>query len=431
MWKRNAKSQHEKLEDDDSSAQWSPPPVDRSKRRERRGYMDRKEILNPLSVSVDVSVSVDDIENQGVSNDNPNNESMVNARQRLRNHRRLNLCIDFFSDLSFFFGSFLYLWLTLSESKDVLIAKRISTTDAPDDYDDDYIIIGRNTNNGLFLYDKLVSKDISLYMVYGITYGILMLAAGALRLYSAGCPSDRIPYGFMIFASILVIASSSLERKNPFWSNACFSIAIHWYALQAATLLLWRATRLPSSIAEQRSSYLRLSGDALFFVAALGGIALSYLHLFEATEVLSFPHEYLSIVSASIWFAASFLYLSQISFELICGGASNKEDYESYCSDQDVEGPHKSLPQEDTRSTDQDDMEKPTEEGELDPEKTDSESQEEPTSQEENPKTKETKDVLFPADEEKSVLTTYTDGTGPSVKDNVAKSSLDNIFGKV
>jgi hypothetical protein len=446
MWNSKLEeSQHEIIEDDNSSHSSTPSDERLS---EFNGYVDRHGNPNPLYVS-----SSNDDTKDGPNNNKDDDRSYesILTQQRRRNQRRLNGCIDFLSDLSFFFGSFMYLWLALSESKDVLIAKNGGGSTTPPvsidangnsqfSFDHGTTTGGQHTNTkaGWYLQDKVVFGSVTLYMVYGLTASILIVAAGSLRLYTARTPSDRVPYAFMVFASSLAMVSSSLVSLNTFWSNACFSVAIHWYALQAATLLLWRST---SSSPSSRRSYLRLSGDALFLLATLGGIALSYLYLFDATHIIAFSHEYLAISVAGVWFSASFVYLLQTICALIHQRSTHEDedDCESSISGSDNNDDEdklpKSLPQDDTESTSQDDVEKANSDGELVEEKVDYRG--ESTKNQigvgidddgGDSKTNEGNDHVK-NEEEKSVFTTWTDGPGPSNNEHITKSSLDVIFG--
>jgi hypothetical protein len=266
----------------------------------------------------------------------PNSDAAINGAFML-------VYIDVLSDLSFSFGSLMYLWLAISEGNKVLIANNSGgSTSLPDivdvngtsqfSFDRGTTPGGHHTPTkaaGWYLHDKIVIGNVTLYIMYGLTASILMVVAGFLRLYTARTPSDRVPYAFMVFASSLAMISSALVSLNTFWSNACFSVAIHWFALQAVTLLLWRST---SSSPTKRKSYLRLWGDALFLLATLGGIALSYLYLFDATHVIAFSHEYLV---AGVWCSASFIYLLQAIIALTRQRSTDKDDCESSNSGSD------------------------------------------------------------------------------------------------
>lgn len=443
MWNNTSdESQHEIIEDDSSSHSSTPSDEHSS---QFSGHVDRHGNPNPTYVSSSNHDTKDG--NTDNNDDDDRSYESILTQQRRRNQRRFNSCIDALSDLSFFFGSFMYLWLALSEGNEVLIANDSGgNTTLPDSVDvngtsqfsfDHGTTAGGHHSTtkatGWYLQDKIVFGNVTLYMMYGLTASILMVAAGFLRLYTARTPSDRVPYTFMVFASSLAVISSALVSSNTFWSNACFSVAIHWFALQAATLLLWRYT---SSSPTKRKAYLRLSGDALFLLATLGGIALSYLYIFDATHVIAFSHEYLVISVAGVWFSASFMYLLQAVVVLIRQRSTDEDDCESSNSgsdnnnnnDEDEDKLPKSLPQEDTESTSQANSDEELNDYRV---KSTTQMSDESGDDRDDFKTDQTNDrySVHNDDEEKSVFTTWTDGPGPSDNEIRTKCSLDVIFG--
>ncbi len=390
--------------EDENSADLASPSEDQS---EFGGYVDPDGNPNPLYISSGSS-------HEEYPNNGRKKESDI-IFQRASNQRRLELWIDFISDMSFLFGTSMYLWLTLSESKDVLLEV--------DDLEDS----NGETKVGWFHKDTIISSGISLYMLYGIVSGVLILATGVFHLYTANSMSDRVPYVCMVVASCLFIASSSLVSMYPFWSKACFSVSIHLFALQAATLLFWRLSQLQSSSWEKRRGFcVRILGDILFLAATLCGITISYLHLFDATHVLTFPHQYLAIGAAFVWWLSSFVYLLQTSCELICRSNNDEEDG-IYSSEHNVgrAGVQKSLPQEDTQSTDEVVEKTSDEEEAMEAVRKKIVSRGRSKDILRDLETKESVDSLH---EEKSVYSSWTDGSGPANKELVAKSSLDSIF---
>eukprot|EP00532_Pseudo-nitzschia_australis_P001363 CAMPEP_0168180902 /NCGR_PEP_ID=MMETSP0139_2-20121125/10848_1 /TAXON_ID=44445 /ORGANISM="Pseudo-nitzschia australis, Strain 10249 10 AB" /LENGTH=446 /DNA_ID=CAMNT_0008101277 /DNA_START=111 /DNA_END=1451 /DNA_ORIENTATION=+ len=380
------------------------------------------------------------------------NIAVAMAQQRFHNSRRLELCTDFLADLSFFFGSTMYLWLVISESKDILLSQVNSvdgddifatTSSTTESYNVIDININSNRNNSsitdsdssvLFLEDQVLfsfrggESEITLYILYGFSAGFLMFAAGFLRLFTtSGNATDKIPCVFMCMAAIFAMVSSALVKANPFWSDTCYCVSVHLFALQAATLLLWRSTS-PGGVAGV--PWTRLLGDGLFFPATLGGTALGYLYLFDATDQLPFAYEYLAIASYGFWWLASLVYVLQTMCLLVCrkkqtnetsdgerGSCCNRRrrsnnDDVSYGEDNDEESHPKSLPQKDTEST--------NEEGEE--ERGTSASQNQGMSTRNNA-------AAAPYDEE-SVVSFWTAGPGPENKENITRSSLDNIFGR-
>ncbi len=367
------------------------------------GYVDQEGNPNPRYIS-------------SGNSDGQRKESAISS-QRVVSQRRLELWIDFISDLSFLFGTLMYLWLTLSENKDILLEM--------EDFEDS----DGETKVGLFHQDILIASGVTLYMLYGIVSGVLILATGAFHVYTTKSLSDRIPYVFMVIASILLIASTSLVQVNSFWSNTCFSVSIHLFALQAATLLLWRISNLQSSSRRKRKGVcVRILGDILFLAAALSGITLSYLHLFEATDVLAFSHKYLAVGAAFAWWLSSVVYLLQTSFELACRGKANEEGDDS--NPRGV-GHQKSLPQEGTQSTDEVVQKTSSEEEVIKAVQKKMASRVYAQDPESHVERKEESDIsyLHHHDEEKSAYSNWTAGSGPANKDLITKSSLDAIFG--
>lgn len=392
MTKRKIGSQHKSLEDNNSSNSSSKS----GKGAELGAYVDRNGNPNPRFASttpIDDQSDISDV-----------------TRQRLKNENRLFLCIDFYSDLSFFFGSTMYLWLALSESKDVLMGNESTE---------------QNAGAGWFLEDKMVYTNVTLYMTYGFSAALLMFSAGLLRLYTASTSSDCLPYIFMILASSLAMVSSTLVRRSTFWSNACSSISIHWFALQAATLLLWGSTVPSSTSSHAKRSYLRLSGDVLFLLATLGGIILSYLNLFEANDVFAFQHEYLLIATGILWWLSSGVYLVQTSGISLRRRPTDEDDDEDYFAD-DEESAHKDLRQDDTESTNDDDLEKQVTKANKTSTKTNHRPDAQNCGSDGTDHSEKSNN-----DEDESVFTAWTAGPGPSDKENITKSSLDNIFGRV
>ena len=392
MWKyRKAEPQHENIPDDRNSLAAPSLASPSMERPELSGYVNKNGVPNSVYVA---SGNADE---EGPKND--------------RNRRRLELWIDFISDMSFLFGTLMYLWLNASKSKDVLLPNKNE---------------GEISNKpGWVLEDTLISEDFSFYMVFGILIGALMLAAGAFRLYTSRSRSDRVPYAFMVLASAFAITSSSLVRKYPSWSKACFCISMHLFALQAATLILWRVSRFQSSSRMNRIGIsIRIFADFLFLLSTLGGITLSYWYLFDAVDTLSFSHEYLEIGAAGLWCLSSFVYLSQTFCELVCRGKTNNGN-KNVSKVDEKKGRQKSLPQEDTQSTD-DCVEKPSKDEEAIQ-----------AIQEKIRARANSNDLLSDyetddfrsGDEEQSGFSSWTDGSGPSNEDLVARSTLDSIFG--
>lgn len=315
--------------------------------------------------------------------------------QRIENSRRLAICTDFLADVSFFFGSTMYLWLALSQGRNALLGISSNAADTnptseetqSDDLDWNMVFSPASNKKNFgdsawFLEDQVVfsfdegNSLVTLYIMYGFSAALLVFATGFLRLFTTtGKWSDRVPSAIMCLASIFAMTSSALVESNPFWSDVCYSVGIHLFAFHAATLVLWRSTALGHGIL-----WARLVADALFFFATLGGIALSYLFLFDAADRLPFPYEYLSMGSYGFWWLASVVYLLQTLCTLVCARRRQRrqldEDSEysrgrgCYCSclrrknEDSFEDEHeydeggyqnKSLPQKDTESTKEED----------------------------------------------------------------------------
>mmetsp|Transcript_28437 Transcript_28437/g.77028 ORF Transcript_28437/g.77028 Transcript_28437/m.77028 type:complete len:419 (-) Transcript_28437:387-1643(-) len=372
------------------------------------GYVDSNGVLNHNYAN--------DINQNNNEEDEGYIEELLN-RQRERNNERLGLCTEFLGDLSFFFGSTMYLWLVISQAKEFLISEFIDVSDS--NVEDSNRIANstwsKSNNNNLFLEDQVVFSQITLHILYGFSAGVLMFAAGFLRFFAtATSVSDKIPCAMMCLASVCVMLSSALVRTTPFLSDCFYSVAVHLFALHAATMLLWRSS---STRGMTGMSCTRLLGDFLFFLATMGAITVSYLYLFDATDWIPFPYEYLEIGSYGVWWLASIVYLLQTSCLLARHKNSDKErdgccrrrasyyDDESSVDEQSIQ---KSLPQEDTESTCEDD------------------DREESTA---NKRKKKNRKAAAP-EEEQSVMSLWTAGPGPENRDLITRSSLDDIFGR-
>ena len=317
MWNQsnNVEQQEQaaSFDDDNSDAVALPS-------QERVGYVDNDGVVNPLYVA-----SGDEDE-----------EYISKGFGEVRSQRTLELWVDFIADLSFFFGTLMYLWLILSQSKEVFM----SLADG-DEYDE-----AINTGFGWLLEDAEFTASFSHFMVYGVIAATFMLATGAFRLYTSRSWSDRVPHILMVFASISFIVSNSLLLENPFLSKVFFSLSMHTFALQAATLLLWRLAKLTRSVRENNFSiYVQIFADFIFLTSALCGIFLSYWYLFDVSEDLAFPIKYVQIVSASLWCLAAVLYLFKTIGKIAARG------FDTYNARRNIDG--KELPQDDTQSTDE------------------------------------------------------------------------------
>ncbi|OEU10461.1 hypothetical protein FRACYDRAFT_246872 [Fragilariopsis cylindrus CCMP1102] len=244
------------------------------------------------------------------SNDDDDDSVVQQAQvqqQRIYNKQRLDACTLFFSDLSFFFGSTMYLWLAVSESCQTILYGNSTSIEEAEAYNNmNYIdffydqtiftfnnIFEINDNNNNDNYDY--TSQVSLYMMYGFIASLLFCVTGLFKICLATADHwcDRLPYLFMVLASILGMISSSIIRLYPFISNILFCIEIHLFALQAATLVLSRfktgpppniittTTPTPSdgehlttiTIATKFPWIRFIGGDILFLIATLTGIA--------------------------------------------------------------------------------------------------------------------------------------------------------------
>ena len=294
---------------------------------ERVGYVDQDGVPNPMYV--DSADEYDHYPTKGFGEE--------------RSQRILELWVDFIADLSFLFGTLMYLWLILSQSKEVFMSLKNG-----DEYDE-----AIHTGFGWLLHDVVVTPSFSHFMVYGVIAATFMLATGSFRLYTSRSWSDRVPHIFMVFASIFLIVSSSLLLKHPFLSKVFFSLSIHVFALQGATTLCWRISKL--NLSERYSNfsiYVQIFADVIFLTSTLGGIFLSYWYLFDASEFLAFPIKYVQIVSASLWCLSAVLYLFKTTGKLTARGIATWKARRNISGNADGKEEN-SLPQEDTQSTDE------------------------------------------------------------------------------
>lgn len=442
----NRERRHELQDNGDmlpSSSSSPPNEVFDQESNKGGGYVDRYGVPNPNYVS-----GADD---RRYSRSRRNIGSAI-ARQRVRNRQRLDHCTDFFADLSFFFGATMYLWLAVSESHYEWMSNDGGSAAANED---NTIIIdgfssmaytmhghynnqdGNHDDPVWFLQDRIVfrvdwndsdgnesdmASSVTLYMMYGFAAALLMFATGALKLLTTTSTTDRVPYVFMILAASFAMASSSLVYKHVFLSNVFFSVAIHFFALQAATLLLWRST---GSLEDDYVNLLwaRIVADALFLIATLGGIALSYLFLFDATDRLQFAYEYLAIGASGFWWLASVVYLAQTFSTLVCQERPSSDEDAIYSWSGGEKGLRKPLPHNDTKSTNEEDDDE--EDSQAEPHDPGPLSRRDVSSNQNNavPKAK--------SNDEESVISFWTAGPGPSNMENVTKSSLDDIFGRL
>eukprot|EP00536_Pseudo-nitzschia_multiseries_P003583 jgi/Psemu1/284502/fgenesh1_pg.56_\ len=372
------------------------------------GLVDPIGVLNPNN-AIGTNQKTDDDEGEGYI------EELLN-QQRKRNNERIGICTEFLADLSFFFGSTMYLWLVISQAKDFLISR--SSANEGSNGDDTIQFAdstwSRSNNSAYFLEDQVIFKQITLHVLYGFSAGMLMFAAGFLRFFTtARNASDKIPCAIMCLAAVFAMVSSALVRTYPFWSDCLYSVSVHLFAFQATILLLWRSTSTRGMVG---MSCIRLLGDCLYFMATVGAIAVSYFYLFDATDWLPFEYEYLEVGSYVVWWWASVVYLVQTMCLLVCHRNRDKEKDGCCCRrgalyyDEDSygQGIPKSLRQKDTLSTCEDD------------------DREEASAYQR--KTSNRK--AAPRDEEQSVMSLWTAGPGPANREHIARSSLDDIFGR-
>ncbi|OEU11122.1 hypothetical protein FRACYDRAFT_246233 [Fragilariopsis cylindrus CCMP1102] len=417
------------------------------------------------------------------SNDDNDDDSVVQQQvqvqqQRIYNRQRLDACTLFFSDLSFFFGSTMYLWLAVSESSQTKFYGNSyyagTTIEANSEYseflEDQTIFafnnifdINDNSNNNNDDFDYDYTSQVSLYMMYGFIASLLFCVTGLFKMCLANSDHwcDRLPYLFMVLASILGMISSSIIRLYPFISNILFCIEIHLFALQAATMVLGRfqttgtgtgstpniittTTTTPSdgehlttitiAATKLKFPWIRfIGGDILFLIATLTGIAVSYLYLLDyiiigddnegeddsnedynnndndTTNVSEDYNDtislYLSIISAGLWWLSSIMYLMETFFNKLLVCQITKEEEE----DVDIDHENKSSKSSNRfRFTTRNSNRKTT-----------------PTTTNNIYNNQNDDDD----DDTGSVISSWTVGPGPKNKEHITKSSLDDIFG--
>lgn len=271
---------------------------------------------------------------------------------------------------------------------------------------DDYIFQAVKGRDG-----SRVSEGMSIYFAASTC----LLLTGLLEGCCCGASrtwGGRLPYWTVALAAAFGVASASLTEKDGDLATILTAVSAQIYCLAALALLL-----LGCAGGGGCRRLWTILAHLCFVLGTAGGVTLSYLRIFEQFEVW---HAYMAIGAASCWCAAAVVYLAA-AVSVACGGflggmpgetigrrsgtdGSNDDDEEDDGDDQKDD--------EDDDSSEEDDHG-----GYL---KRQSQQRPDPSA------------PLEPTEsnDEESVTSLWTAGPGPEKKEDIARSSLDMIFGR-
>jgi hypothetical protein len=279
------------------------------------------------------------------------------------------------------------------------------------DNTDDYIfqvIVGREGSN------------VSQIMAISFSASFCFLLTGLLDGCCLSTPRRRrlaccVVYGAMILASAFGIASACLLEKDKDLSVIFDMVSVHLFFIQAISLLLGCGSDNAHGCGR-----LTILAHLFFVLGTVGDVTLSYFYLFEQFEVW---HSYMSIGSSSSWCLAALIY-GLVALSVCCCGNKRART---------IDGGRRSV------TDGSDDPEEDDEEVRGEDDGSSSSSDDEYQGginaylkRQSQQQKQQTVSAMDPPDNDDaaSITSFWTAGPGPENEKDIARSSLDAIFGR-
>ncbi|KAG7351787.1 hypothetical protein IV203_007835 [Nitzschia inconspicua] len=350
-------------------------------------------------------------------------------------------CSRLFSNTMFLFGATLYVWTSYYVYD---YYQRYGTVPR----EDTHYVVTATTNTDVTQVDDMydfffqvnsnsTSSFVTLYMAYTFATYLCWTIQGLWNCFflsHGGSRRGRVQAILWTLAGLCGMTSSALVLKEPNWSEILNIVRTHLFAISA---LFTCCITKPESLQNMQCGifscccctpvrWLRLA-DAILSLSTLADVVLVYMNLWkdddwmQNTSILPIHLLYAAMASAGGWALAALIYSTMSVTERFC--YSPKQHFENNKTNN-----NKTKNKSDTAKNQQQQQQKHDEEDDDD----DEESQESRRNTYLPEKTLTRGPTDDTANDDASVSSFSSWWTaGPQSNEGIARSSLDNIFGRV
>ncbi|KAG7365886.1 hypothetical protein IV203_028556 [Nitzschia inconspicua] len=349
-------------------------------------------------------------------------------------------CSRLFSNAMFLFGATLYVWTSYyvydyyqrygtvprEDTHYVTTTNTDDVTQVDDMYDFFFQVNPNSTSSFVTLYMAYTFATYLCWTIQGFWNCFFLSYGGSRR--------GRVQAILWTLAGLCGMTSSALVLKEPNWSDILNIVRTHLFALSA---LFTCCIAKPESIQKMQCGifsccyctpvrWLRVA-DAILILATLADVVLVYMNLWkddgwmQNTSILPIHLLYAAMASAGGWGLAALIYSTMSVTERCC--YSPKQHFENNVNNNN----NKTKNAADTRKNQQQKQQQQKDDEEDDDDDEESQESKRNTYLPEKTLTRGPTDDT--ANDDASVSSWWT--AGPQSNDGIARSSLDNIFGRV
>jgi hypothetical protein len=355
----------------------------------------------------------DDISSAPSSIVSPHND---NTRDRTSKFSFSSSCTRLNSNILFLFGASIYVWTSYYVydyfSQSGTDPRRDITLPQEGDNDDYEFLFQANS--------KSTSSYVSLYMAFSFAANLSWAVQGLWNTCFASSKCHfRLHAILWTLAALCGMSSSALLLKDQFLSEIFHSVSVHLFAIAALTMICMPKPTtlqgvkccLPCCCCCTPVRWLRLA-DCFLILGTLGDVILSYFGFWkedieENTDIQPFHLLYGAMATAGCWGLCAVIYVIISIAEIWCLGSQP-------CHDE--QNDNKDLPQNEDKDEDVND-------------------EESQGSKHQKYLPERASLTRGPTDDtanDDGSITSFSSWwtAGPATKEDIAKSSLDNIFGR-